>query len=254
MSKQPLIIRFLFVVIASGLLLNCESPDRAQSIIDKAIEAHGGDRFEHSNIEFDFRGRHYTAYRMNGKFIYTREFYTDSIGHVKDILANDGFQRMVNGSKADITEERAGAYTNSVNGVLYFALLPFRLNDPSAVKTFDGESELNGQAYYRIRVTFDPDKLKEDNEDIFLYWINKKSYHLDFFAYSYTSEGGGVRFREATDAQNVNGIVVQDYINYKPQDETLPVEEMEALYRVNKLERLSIIDHENLSIEILEKE
>jgi Family of unknown function (DUF6503) len=242
----------LYSIIAASLLVQCGNPNDPQVIVDKSIQAHGGSLFQHASIEFDFRGRHYTSYRKGGEFTYTREFYADSIGHVKDILNNHGFERLINGEHADITEERAGAYTNSVNGVLYFALLPFRLNDPSVIKAFAGETELNGQAYYLIRVTFDTEEKTEDSDDIFLFWINKETFRLDFFAYSYTSEGGGVRFREAIKAQEVNGIVIQDYANYKAKDPGEPVEEIGALYKRGELEKLSEIHNENIMVEILD--
>jgi hypothetical protein len=35
-------------------------------------------------------------------------------------------------------------------------------------------------------------------------------------AYNYITDGGGVRFRSAINKRRVNGLLVQDYINYAP--------------------------------------
>ena len=43
-----------------------------QKIVDKSIEAAGGDRYLNSTIEFDFRDRHYVAKRKGGSFSYER--------------------------------------------------------------------------------------------------------------------------------------------------------------------------------------
>lgn len=222
--------------------------DEAQRIVNRSIDAHGGDRFLHSKIEFDFRNRHYTAHRDRGLFTYIREF-TDTTGQVKDILNNEGFTRLVNEEEVNITDERKQAFTNSVNGVIYFAMLPFRLNDPSVRKHFDGETVIKDKGYFIIRVTFEGDNHDEDHEDIFLFWINKENYRLDYFAYSYTSEGGGIRFREATGTHEVNGIILQDYNNYAPETKDVRLEDMEDLFKNNSLQKLSVINLENVTVD-----
>lgn len=244
-------IRIVIVIFSCILVVaGCSFPTDPQRIIDKSIEAHGGSRFTNAHIEFDFRGRHYTSHRDGGVFAYGREF-TDTMGVVKDVLNNHGFERYINGQRADVTEERAQAYTNSIDGVMYFALLPFRLNDPAVRKEYKGETTIKGKEYYKIRVTFANEDGGIDYEDIFMYWINKDTYRMDYFAYSYKSEGGGIRFREATSASEVEGIVVQNYINYKPNSSGIVVEELENLFLLNELDTLSVIEHENLQVRAL---
>jgi hypothetical protein len=238
----------LLVLILTVQLSACNR-DKSQKIIDDAIRAHGGRRFEKSFIEFDFRGRHYSSHRENGLFTYTREF-KDSTGLVKDILTNEAFHREINGGLAKISGERANAYKNSVNSVLYFALLPYGLNDPSVNKTYVRESELKGERYHVIRVTFKKEGGGKDHDDVFLYWINQSTAYLDYFAYSYLTDGGGIRFREAIHPRSIEGIRFQDYINYKPKQENVGLDDMERLFQNNTLEELSIINHENVKVQL----
>jgi len=243
-------ITFFLILIISSLLTSC-TVDKSQEIIDDAIKAHGGARFDKAFIEFDFRGRHYTSHRKNGLFTYTREF-DDSTGHIKDVLSNDGFRREINDGLAKIPGERANAFKNSVNSVLYFALLPYGLNDPSVNKVYVKESELKGKKYDVIRVTFKKAGGGKDHDDVFLYWINQDTHYLDYFAYSYLTDGGGVRFREAINARVIDGIRFQDYINYQPKTKDLMLDEVEELFHDNKLETLSTINHENIKVKLLE--
>ncbi len=238
-----------FVILTISIQLTSCNVDKSQEIIDDAIKAHGGARFEKAFIEFDFRGRHYTSRREKGLFTYTREF-KDSTGHVKDVLNNDGFHREINGGLAKISGERASAYTNSVNSVLYFALLPYGLNDPSVNKVYVKESELKGKKYHVIRITFKKEGGGKDHDDVFLYWINQETDQLDYFAYSYLTDGGGVRFREAINPREINGIHFQDYINYEPKNGNEALDEMEILFESNDLDTLSIITHENITVQL----
>lgn len=238
--------RFISLVLLSLAFSSCEEK-KAQSIVDKTIEKHGGSAFNRIKIQFDFRNRHYTAERVDGLFTYTRQF-TDSTGKIKDVLNNEGLVRYRNDSILLITEERKRAFTNSVNSVFYFALLPFGLNDDAVNKKLLDDTTIKGEPYHVVRVTFDEQGGGEDNQDVFLYWIHQTKHTMDYFAYSYITDGGGVRFREAVNPRVVAGILLQDYVNYKPKDESIPIENLKSLYESGELEKLSDIKMENLRV------
>ncbi len=210
-----------------------------------AIETHGGEQYEQAALSFNFRDRHYTYTRNGGTYTYTREF-SDSTGQVKDELNNEGFSRTVNGETADVSEERKTAYSNSVNSVIYFAMLPFGLNDAAVQKEYLGETEIAGSNYHLVKVTFSEEGGGQDFEDEFLYWFNTESNTMDYLAYSYHTEGGGLRFRKAVNPRRVGGILFQDYINYKPKNEKVALETLAELYKQDSLEVLSVIELENI--------
>jgi hypothetical protein len=245
-------MKFTLYIFATLFFLTGCDKDPAQEIVDRSIEAHGGNIFDHVHIEFDFRNRHYTSHRQEGLFTYTREF-NDTSGRVKDVLTNDSFHREIDGDRAKITEERAKAFTNSVNSVIYFALLPYGLNDPAVVKKYVKETEIKGKKYHLINVTFLQEGGGKDHEDVFLYWIDKDSHTMDYFAYSYESDGGGVRFREGINKRRIGGILFQDYINYEPRDSTISLDDMERLYKDGQLKKLSEIVHEEIKVKSLPK-
>lgn len=231
----------------------CDQRSEAQKIVDLAIEAHGGKAYAESEIEFDFRNIHYQIFKTNEAFEYSREFQ-DSLGQIKDVLNNSGFVRTINGTQIDtLTEERIGAFSRSVNSVAYFAFLPYGLNDPATIKSYLGKTMLNGEAYHLIKVTFEQEGGGEDFDDIFLYWIGVEDYFVDFMAYSYHTDGGGVRMREVTEIQEVGGIRFQNYLNFKPKDKDTPVDQMQALYESGELELLSEINLENIEVRPLNR-
>lgn len=238
------LIALLVLLLCNG----CNRPDEAQQLVDRAISRHGGDKLEQARLSFDFRERHYTYTRRGGEFRYTREFNDSTGQEVHDELTNSGFSRMVNGSKVALPQERENAFSNSVNSVIYFALLPYGLNDPSVNKELLAPTEIEGKPYQVVKVTFNEEGGGEDFEDEFLYWFNADSNTLDYLAYSYKTEGGGVRFRKAINPREVEGIRFQDWINYKPASKNVSLEEMEALYKNGELEVLSEIKLENIQV------
>lgn len=240
--------KFYIILIVIGAAACAKQDDKAQSVIDKSIEVHGGKLFENSIVDFDFRGRHYSLERNNGIYKYHRIF-EDSVGMYHDVLSNNGFTRMLNDQKVAVDDGWAARYSSSINSVAYFAYLPFGLNDPAVNKKYIGEEEVQGKLYDKVLVTFEQEGGGEDYDDQFVYWINKETSRMEFFGYSYTSDGGGIRFREGFGAQKKNGLVFSNYINYKASKEFRDVAGLAALYAGGKLQKLSEIRIENLEVE-----
>lgn len=235
--------------------ISCNSRTEAEKIVDSAIAVHGGSRYAETVIDFDFRDIHYSLHKSPTSFEYSREF-TDSTGKVVDVLTNTGFTRKVNGVQIDtLTEERIGAFSRSVNSVAYFAFLPYGLNDAAAIKTYLGQTTIKGKNYHQIKVTFKPEGGGEHFEDEFLYWFGVDDFKMDYLAYNYHTDGGGVRFREVREARVVGGIRFQDYINLKAASKATPLDSMQYLYEKGALEKLSEINLENIrTAPILTKE
>lgn len=242
----------ILIALIGVVFASCDSRTEAEKIVDKSIKAHGGDAYESSIIEFDFRNIHYTIYKTPESFRYIREF-DDPSGKVKDVLDNEGFIRTVDGVELDtLSAEWIGKYTRSVNSVAYFAFLPYGLNDQAAIKTDLGITEIKGEEYHLIKVTFNEDGGGDDFQDEFLYWIGKDDYLMDYMAYYYLTDGGGVRMRSVMGVTEVGGIRFQNYLNLKPENEKTHVEEMQKLYLDGKLEVLSEIILENIQVRELE--
>ncbi len=240
----------LFLLISVALLvMSCNSDTtNPQKIIDKAISASGGDKYLNSKIEFDFRDRHYVTTRNGGLFTHER-ITKDSTQTTHDFLSNDGFRREVNGLAVDVADSMKTKYTASVNSVIYFALLPYGLNDASVRKKYLGETQIDGKEQFIIEVTFGEEGGGEDFEDVFVYWINKKDFTIDYLAYSF-EEGKGIdyRFRKAYNPRRVNGILFLDYINYAPTT-AAQMTRLEELYKKGELKELSKIETVNISVQ-----
>lgn len=221
----------------------------AQNIVDRSIAVHGGDLFLRSEITFTFRDRIYSAYRKEGQYRYTRSFVENG-AKVKDILTNEGFTREIENARVRVPDSMADKYSNSINSVVYFARLPFGLNDPAVQKEYLGKIQVKGEPYHKIRVTFQQEGGGEDHDDVFIYWFHAQKKTLDYLAYRFYTEGGGIRFRQAYNARKVNGILFQDYMNYE-MDPGLDINKSDQYYEADQLKLLSKIELEKIGVEIL---
>lgn len=217
----------------------------ANDIINKAIEASGGELYEKSKICFKFRGLEYVS-EEKGK-VQKRSFFSDSINYI-DIKRENNFERFVNDIPVIIPDSLATLYSNSLNSVHYFAQLPYHLNDAAVHKEFLKEESIGEKNYYVIKATFDKKGGGTDFEDTYLYWVNKKTFKVDYLAYNYHTNGGGIRFRKAYNERYVNGIRFVDYENYKPKNSKATLMQMSELFKKNELELLSKIDLENIEV------
>lgn len=218
---------------------------KAEEVINKAIKTHGGELYDKASYTFFFRNKEYTFKNNGNEFKYILKKENDQKEIFFDVLQNGNFTRTINGEQVNLSEEDASKYGESLNSVIYFATLPHKLNDIAVNKTYKGEVQIKGDFYDAIQVTFKQEGGGKDFEDQYYYWINKKTNTMDYLAYNYKVNGGGVRFRSSYNRRNVEGILFQDYINYKAEVGT-PLEELPLLFEENKLKEVSRIETENV--------
>lgn len=236
----------LLLFIVSLIQFSCQPT--AQSVVDAAIEAHGGKAYKNVDLAFDFRKMHYVIKKTGGDYAYERH-QTDSSGlKIVDILTNDSFTRMINGEVISVPDTMAAKYSSSINSVAYFFLLPAPLNDAAANKKLLTDVKIKGQDYHQLEVTFAQEGGGEDFQDRFIYWINKQTKTLDYLAYSYETSGGGVRFREAFNVRTENGLRFSDYRNYGFEDTKTLLEELPALFEKGEMPLLSSIENVNVIV------
>lgn len=253
----------LFSVILAFFSVSCSESDKdsshlpanvdqAQHIIDLAIDKAGGDRYNNSEVRFEFRDVEYISKRRNGQYEYQRVFRDELGNETRDVLNNEKFERTTNGGIVQLPDSLAHVYSNSLNSVHYFAQLPFGLNDPAVNKNYLDTVTLFGSSYHKIKITFDEEGGGEDFQDEFLYWINSENYTIDYLAYSFHTNGGGMRFRQAMNPREAGGIRFADYRNYAPVDPSVKFESLDQLFIEGQLKLVSEIALTNIEVKTLD--
>lgn len=249
MKKIILVVAFL-TAVASCKKTEKKEPEKqltAGEIIDKSIAVSGGKYFPEKQISFDFRG---TTYISEGNSWRNRmeRIKTDSVNTTRDVLYNAAFTRYINGELTKVPDSMTSRYSNSINSVHYFAYLPYGLNSKAVNAALLDEATVKEKDYYKIKVTFDQEGGGDDFEDVYLYWIDKTSFTMDYLAYEFHVNGGGMRFREAYNIRTVSGIRFADYNNFKPLDKETTLYDLDSLFGEDKLELLSKIELENVEV------
>ena len=238
----------IFIFISTNLI---DKELTAQEIIDKSITVSGANKVSNSQIFFNFRDKKYWAIRKNGEFKLARQFKQKS-EIISQIVSNDGFNELINGQPLNSIDSLISNYTNSINSVHYFSVLPYGLNDGAVHKKLLPSSTIKGKEYYKIEITFSKDGGGEDFEDVFIYWVGKKDFLIDYLAYSYHTNGGGKRFRVLKEQCNVKGIRFVDYHNYKPLNKKVSLINIDKAFENNQLKKVSEIILKDIEVTILD--
>ncbi|MFY0593043.1 DUF6503 family protein [Roseivirga sp.] len=221
------------------------SDQKAQNVVDKAIEVHGGDLFKQVKVSFGFRGKSHTVDQDEKGYIYDRTFEEDG-DRIRDVLDNGVFKRFVNGVDSEKSERQLSRAFEDVNAVSYFALLPYKLNDQAVLKAYIGEVEIKGVLYHKIKVTFAGEGSGDSPDNVFYYWFNVETGFMDYLAY----DKGGNRFRAAYNQRVINGIRFADYINYSGgTSASTSIDAYDKLYDADKLKELSRIVLDDVVVE-----
>lgn len=243
------IVKISFGISAFLLMYSCQKQPSAQEVIDQAIEVAGGDAYLESIIEFDFREVHYKGRKNKDGFKMSRLFSKDTV-KIYDAMTADVFVRTINGENVELEDSMVNKYRNSINSVFYFALLPNGLNDEAVQKKYLEKVSIKEKNYHKIEVTFKQEGGGDDFDDVYVYWINTQTNKIDFLAYSFEVNGGGLRFREAYNERYVNGIRFVDYINYKADPNKVDVYGLDEMFKKNQLEEISRIELKNVSVQL----
>jgi hypothetical protein len=245
-------MKYLFLIVLPFLFISCkESPQQltAQQVVDQTIKASGGRLYESAEITFTFRNIIYKSVRQNGRFSLQR-ILPDTL-NTMDIITNDGFDRIQKGEKVILADTIAFRYMESVNSVHYFMNLPFGLNDPAVHKKLLDPVMIKGKDYHKIEITFSEDGGGVDFEDVFLYWISKDDFTVDYLAYQFFTNDGGIRFRESYNPRVIEGIRFVDYKNYRPEQKDIDFYKVDELFENDALIELSLIEKEKINVRLL---
>ncbi|WP_034061555.1 DUF6503 family protein [Lacinutrix jangbogonensis] len=217
---------------------------KSEELLNETFAAHGGNLYNSAHYSLVFRGNTY-HFKNNLSDYQYKKISKKGASIIEDALLNNEFSRTINGKAIDLSEKDIANGTGAVNSVIYFATLPHKLNDKAVNSKFIENTTIKNISYSVIEVTFNKDGGGEDFDDEFYYWINKDTKKIDYLAYSYKVNKGGVRFRSAYNTRVIDGITFQDYINYKAEVGT-PLKDLPSLYEANKLKELSKIKTESI--------
>src|SRR5690606_35297194 len=113
-----------------------------------------------------------------------------------------------------------------------------------------GEDQISGEPYFEVKISFAEEGGGTDHHDEYMYWIHKENHTVDYFAYRFYTNDGGIRFRKAVNPRIIEGIRFVAYENYKIENLSIPLAELDALYETGTLKLLSNIRNDSIKVKL----
>ena len=230
------------------------APVERLAIVDRSIEHHGGDRFERSvtRLELCSKGGCFEVVaRIDGGLFAYDVAGRVSSGRRRVVATNDTVRVWdVAGDDRLVTGDEAQRMRDWAMQRVYFAFLPYRLNDPSVYKADQGLESWDGRELRRVKVTFEPGS-SSGASDEFVYWFDPDSALLVQFAYSFRESGGGLRFRRMVEPRRVGGILLHEQVNLGLDGPGQSVDRIDPAY-VATMREVSLVELRGIEVEELE--
>jgi hypothetical protein len=101
-----------------------------------------------------------------------------------------------------------------------------------------------------VKVTFSPGS-STDAEDEYMYWFDPQSGRIEQFAYSFTGDPGGLRFRRPFNYRRVGGVLFFDQENLGMEGTDLSVEDLTPEI-VESMRQVSTVQLKTIKVQPLE--
>lgn len=254
MIRRPPALAAPLAVVVLPFLLSAataaEPTPETLPIVERAIEHHGGGLYEASETELAICSRSgcfdVLARVDGGEYLYRVAGETSEGRRVVE-STNDAVRWWVDGDEREVTPGNEQRLRDWVMARVYFPFLPYRLADPGVFQEDQGIEPWDGRPLHRVKVTFAPGSSTEA-EDEYLFWFDPESGRLEQFAYSFSGDPGGLRFRRAFDHRRVGGLLFSDQENLGVEGEGLAVDRITPDFVAERMRPISTVVLEGIEV------
>jgi hypothetical protein len=228
-------------------------------IVDRAIDHHGGSLYTSSQVALRLCSK-------NGCF--DLEVRTDGGLFSHTVTRADGLRVRATNDRVELWEsgvakpvppEDEARRRRFVSARVYFAFLPFRLNDPGVQKLDLGIVDWEGRPLHEVRIRFTSQTATGDagaetgqTSDEYMYWLDPQTGEVVFFAYDFVGEPSGLRFRRAVNLRRIGGILFFDQENLGLDGDGLDVGQVDPAFVEAKLEPISTVELRDITVRPLD--
>lgn len=225
-------------------------PGRVE-IVDRSIEYHGGDLYRQSDVRLKMcskSGCSDLRARIDGGLYELEAIGRTSDGERHVRITNGSVEGWRDGAPMAVEPDREQVLRDWVMSRVYFVFLPFRLGDPSVFQHDLGLERWDGRPLHKVKVAFAPGS-STHAADEYLHWFDPRSGRLEQFAYSYTTGGGGLRFRRTLNHRRIGGIGFFDQENWGVDGPGLSVDLVTPDYVAGAMRHVSTVTLSEIRVE-----
>jgi hypothetical protein len=220
--------RFLLYLLTFLLLNSCGDTKQeldALTLLDKSIEASGGEHFYNSVSTFVVNQFNYTVQR-NG--IEQHLIVTSEARNTRYRAEFNKGQRTyyVDDSLVSNTGLNTRFIDVNLEGFIYLLSVPHLLKTNASIYERKPDVVIQKKTYYTVKVTFTVVEGLPQNE--FYLYIDPETFLVDFFAANYELAKGTNNFYRMVNRREVNGLSYFDYYSFTAESEDIA---LESLYK-----------------------
>lgn len=171
-----------------------------QSVLTAIEYAHGGwgDLWNKKDVAYTYTYHNTDANKKDvsvEKYIFDSEaslghYTTHEInvmpgveGEVTQFFNGEETKVMVGGTmNEDPQANTVGDFLRKAN--YFWFVMPYKLNDNGTIVTSEGQEELNGKTYDKLKVTYDPSITGKEQNDTYVLFVNPETKLIDRFHFS----------------------------------------------------------------------
>ncbi len=253
MNLRHSALPWLLALVPAATFGQGATPQSRVAIVDRAIEHHGGEIYRHSETRLDLCSKsgcfHVVANLDGDRWAYTVSGRSGD-SRLQVHSADDALTVRRDGAEEAVAANRERRHRDWAMARVYFCFLPFRLNDPGVFKHDLGLVDWDGRRLHKVKVTFQAGS-STDAGDQYMYWFDHETARLEYFAYSYDDNGGGIRFRRAVRHRRVGGLLFFDQENLGVDGSGLSVDAIDAAYVRAAMRQVSTVRLEGIEVRAL---
>lgn len=228
----------------------CESAEElsAEFILDKSIEASGGEDFFHSTITFSIDDLDYELKRDGlltdfslTKVADTVTYFSTYKGGLMTYYEND----------VEIPESmQSRKFLDArLDGFTFLTSIPHVFKENAVILERQDDVMIQQKPYHSLKITYKHQQDIEEKNTFFLY-INPSSYIVEFIAFKFDLYQHFPNFQRLYNHRKINGILFSDYFSFYPTDQEVPLEQLYQLYNQREVREGTNIKYTDVTVEI----
>lgn len=248
--------RFLVFLVFTLTLGSCdrqtETPKlTAKTILNKAIEAHGGQRYDGATITFDLNDYRFKFHKSGYNYKHQMSSEKDGAYHTATAF-NGGMNYRIEDSLVEQNARLQTMIRTRVNNVAYDFYIPYVFTTNDIVLTDLGTEQLRLRNYHKIKVGYKQIEGAEPDLRAYVLWIDTETFEIDFIAKQNDEESGRKQFMAAAYKRKVEGMLFSDFELYQTYGRNLqvPIDSLGIAYNIGNMQRRATTKYENIEVDL----
>ena len=242
---QPRFLLYLFTILLINSCVDSQQELDAQTLLDKSIDASGGEDFYNSVSTFVVNQFNYTVKR-NG---------TDQHLIVTSEARNTRYRAEFNKGQRtyyvnDSLVSNTGLNTRFIDvnleGFIYLLSVPHLLKTNASIYERMPDVVIQKKSYYTVKVSFTVVEGLPQNE--FYLYIDPETFLVDFFAANYDLAKGTNNFYRIVNRQEVNGLSYFDYYSFTAESEDITLESLYKSFNALTIREINYVQLKDIQV------